>query len=145
MVCQVVKVALLGLIFWRQTRGRRPTRSTTAERTWSVWVGYLITCALIAALGWSIFPREQMYGMTEYPFFAVTTGLVFFVLGSSYWGGCYGFAAAFFALSWLMLMDCRWAALEFGLLWAVALVILGARLRSLAGQSPAEPPAADGR
>ena len=70
--------------------------------------------------------------MAEYPFFAITAGMAFFFLGSSYWGWCYAFGLAFFALSALMLINTEWAVLEFGALWAVCLVIMGARLRGLA-------------
>ena len=64
--------------------------------------------------------------MVEYPFFAVTAGMAFFFLGSSYWGWCYAFGLAFFALSVLMLFNTDWAVLEFGAIWTACLVILGA-------------------
>ena len=131
-VCQALQFALLGLVFWRY-RGKSLASPTTAERQlWSVWVGYIAASVLIAATGWREFSHDQIYHMAEYPFFAITAGMAFFCLGSSYWGWCYAFGAAFFALSVLMLFDARWAVLEFGALWSAILVVLGARLRRLA-------------
>jgi hypothetical protein len=130
--CQALQFALLGLVFWG-CRGKNLASSTTAERQlWSVWVGYVAASVLIAVAGWREFPADQTRHMAEYPFFAVTAGMAFFFLGSSYWGWCYAFGAAFFALSVVMLFDTRWAVLEFGVIWTVILIILGARLRRLA-------------
>jgi hypothetical protein len=41
-------------------------------------------------------------------------------------------AAAFFGLSLLMPFGLRWAPIEFGVLWAVVLGIIGFRIRRLA-------------
>ena len=70
--------------------------------------------------------------LTMYPLIAAVTGMPFFILGSCYWGSCYAFAAAFFGLSLLMPFDLRWAPIEFGVLWAVVLGIIGFRMRRLA-------------
>jgi eukaryotic-like serine/threonine-protein kinase len=129
---QGVQFALIGLVFWLY-RGRGLSSSTTAERQlWSVWIGYIAGSVLIAVAGWQEFNRDQVYHMAEYPFFAITAGMAFFFLGSSYWGWCYAFGLAFFAVSMLMLLDMYWAVLEFGAIWTVCLVILGTRLRWLA-------------
>ena len=58
--------------------------------------------------------------------------MAFFFLGSSYWGWCYAFGMAFFAISVVMLFDTRWAVLEFGAVWTACLLIFGTRLRGLA-------------
>jgi hypothetical protein len=130
--CQGLQFLLLGVVFWCY-RGKSLAASTTAERQLlSVWVGYIAGSVLIAVAGWREFPPEQTRHMAEYPFFAITAGMAFFFLGSSYWGWCYAFGAVFFALSLLMLFDTRWAVLEFGAVWTVILLILGARLRRLA-------------
>jgi hypothetical protein len=67
----------------------------------------------------------------EYPLFAITAGMAFFVLGSSYWGRCYVIALAFFALSGVMLLRLEWATLEYGVSWALVLVAVGRRLSRL--------------
>ena len=130
--CQALQFGLLGVVF-ACYRGKNLAASTAAERQlWSVWMGYIAASVLIAVAGWREFPLEQTRHMAEYPFFAITAGMAFFSLGSSYWGWCYAFGAAFFALSVAMLFDTRWAVLEFGALWAAILVVFGARLRRLA-------------
>jgi serine/threonine protein kinase len=128
---QMVQFALMGLAFWRYRRhGLLPTN--TAERQmWSVWVGYITTCFLIAFACWKMFTEAQIYAGVEYPLFAITAGMAFFVLGSSYWGRCYAIALAFFVLSGVMLLRLEWATLEFGGLWAVVLVVIGRHLSRL--------------
>jgi hypothetical protein len=130
--CQAVEFLLIGVVFALYRR-KSLLPSTTAERQlWSVWIGYIVGSVLIAVSGWREFTPDQTYHMAEYPFFAITAGMAFFFLGSSYWGWCYAFGLAFFALSVLMLFTPEWSVLEFGALWAVCLVILGTRLRWLA-------------
>src|SRR5438067_254604 len=77
---------------------------------------------------------------------ALLTGMAFFVLGSSHWGWFYAFGLAFFALSLVMPLRLEWATLEFGLLWAAALLVIGLQLRRLGrmpeGRSPGEDAAA---
>ncbi len=133
-ICQGLQFALIFLVFCLYRGGGKGVApSTTAERQlWSVWIAYIAASVLIAVASWRLFTVEQVYLMVEYPFFAVTAGMAFFFLGSSYWGWCYAFGLAFFALSVLMLFDTHWAVLEFGALWTACLVVLGARLRWLA-------------
>ncbi|HVS37565.1 MAG TPA: serine/threonine-protein kinase [Gemmataceae bacterium] len=129
-VCQAVEFLLIGVVFALHRR-KSLLSSTTAERQlWSVWIGYIVASVLIALSGWTEFTGEKAY--QAYPYFTITAGMAFFFLGSSYWGWCYAFGLAFFALSGVMLLDMRWAVLEFGALWAVCLLILGTRLRWLA-------------
>jgi tRNA A-37 threonylcarbamoyl transferase component Bud32 len=131
-VVQLLQFILIGVVFWCY-RGRTMAPSTTAERQlWSVWIGYIVASLLIAAVSWRLFSERQIYQMVEYPFFAITAGMAFFFLGSSYWGWCYAFGAAFFAASVVMLFDTRWAVLEFGAVWTACLLIFGTRLRGLA-------------
>ena len=141
--CQAVEFVLIGVVFCLY-RGKGLAPWTTAERQlWSVWIGYIVGSGLIAFSGWREFSPDQTYHMAEYPFFAITAGMAFFFLGSSYWGWCYAFGLAFFALSGVMLINTDWAVLEFGALWGVCLAILGTRLRWLAkersegGKAPA--------
>jgi hypothetical protein len=61
----------------------------------------------------------------------MASGLAFFIMGSNYWGRCYAFGLAFWALAALMPMHLEWAPLEFGLLWSVTLTLVGLHLRRL--------------
>ena len=72
--------------------------------------------------------------LTLLPIWAVLSGLAYFVMGSNYWGRCYAYGVAFFAIALLMPLHLKWASLEFGGLWALCLIDLGLRLRRLGGQ-----------
>lgn len=63
-----------------------------------------------------------------YPTFNVLSGLIFLVLGSSYWGMCYVFAVDFWALALLVQLRLELGPVCFGLMWTVALVTIGQRL-----------------
>jgi hypothetical protein len=131
LACKVVQFGLMGLVLWWNRRGGLAPHTTAERQLWAVWIGYVAACALLALVNHQLRGFEDAYAFTLYPYWAVTTGLCFFVLGSSYWGRCYVFAAGFFALAGVMLLDMRWSALEFGGLWTVVLVALGRRLRRL--------------
>jgi hypothetical protein len=129
---QFVQLGLMAVVFAAyRKQGVMPT--TAAERQlWSVWIGYLIATFLTGFLTMSMFDERQLYGLIQYPLFAVLAGLAFSTLGSSYWGRCYVIAIAFFAVAVVMPFDLRWAVLEFGLTWVVTLLLLGRRLHQLA-------------
>jgi serine/threonine-protein kinase len=122
---------VVGLLLWFRRSGLWSISS--AERLmWSVWIGYLLTLYVVGVTHWIMvggWVAEQEFQL--YPPIAAVTGMAFFVLGCSYWGWCYVFGLAFHVLAVLMTLDLRWAPLEFGILWAVALVIIGIRLRCL--------------
>jgi hypothetical protein len=106
---------------------------------WSVWIGYIVACTVIGMayrrqVGLAIEKELDLY-----PFLSAATGLAFFVMGSSYWGWCYAFGAAFFALALLMTADPAWGPIEFGTLWAVSLSLIGLRLRGLAAETGSRP------
>ncbi len=123
--------ALMLLVLWRNRKsGLMPT--STAERLlWSVWVGYVIACAITGEIVLRLFGPEAAYQGKLYPFFCAMTGFAFFVLGSSYWGMCYAIAFVFWATTGLLLLDPSWGALVYGGLWTLALLFIGLRLRRL--------------
>jgi hypothetical protein len=84
-----------------------------------------------------------LYEGKYYPYYALFTGMAFFVLGSSYWGWFYALGAAFFALALVMVADLRWAVLEFGGMWTAALCLIGFRLRRLGSEREQSAPTAD--
>src|SRR5262249_19125917 len=128
------ELALLGVLFWRsRVSSLRPT-STDERLMTAVWLGSVATLLVLAlhfriVAGWT--PEGDL---TLYPLIAAVTGMPFLILGSCYWGWCYAFAAAFFGLTLLMTFDQRWAPIEFGVLWALTLGIIGFRLRRLAAR-----------
>ena len=75
---------------------------------------------------------EDPHKTALYVPWSLLSGLAFFVMGGSYWGRCYAFGLAFFALAALLPWRLAWAPLLFGALWTVALLSLGLYLRRLA-------------
>jgi hypothetical protein len=69
-----------------------------------------------------------------YPPMAVLTGLLFIMLGSSYWGYCYVIGAVFLSLAIEITFFLDFGPLLFGIAWATSLAALGARLRPLASK-----------
>jgi serine/threonine-protein kinase len=133
-------LSVLSVLLWLRPSGLRAT--STAERLmWSVWISYVMTLFVVGFAYWIIaggWVADQEFKL--YPPIAAITGMAFFVLGTSYWGWCYAFGLAFEVLALVMTIDLWWAPLQFGALWAFALVMIGFRLRRLAA---AEDPAAN--
>jgi len=98
---------------------------------WSIWIGYVATCTLISLTGRMMNGLAVAWELTMYPSMAAVTGLIFFIMGSNYWGRCYAFGVAFFALALLMAWRLDLAPLAFGSLWAAALVTIGRHLQRL--------------
>jgi hypothetical protein len=61
-------------------------------------------------------------------------------MGGLYWGRYYALGLAFFLLALLLPLHLTWAPLEFGGLWAGALVAIGLHLRRLASEAAREAP-----
>jgi serine/threonine-protein kinase len=136
---QIARVVLMALLFWR-CRSATLLPANAAERLmWSIWIGYLGTCVVLGlsyrlTVGGLVVELESRV----YPSLAAVTGMAFIVLGSSYWGWCYAFGLAFYALALVMTVDLRWAPIEFGTLWAAVLITIGLRLHRLAGKEKPE-------
>jgi serine/threonine protein kinase len=125
-------VLLFGVLWLQRPRGRGLMPGTAAERLlWSVWLGYVAACFLASEVARRLSGGEAMYRGDSYVYYSLFTGMAFFVLGSSYWGRLYAVGCAFFALALVMLIDMRWATLEFGALWCLTLCLIGLRLRRL--------------
>jgi len=114
--------ALLFATVWlNRPHSLLPTNA--AERLiWALWGGLFVSLAaanmvLVAA----DLPIHLSYAIS-----AVLGGFCFFVLGSHLWGGCYALGAAFFAAAPWLAQSPRGAPLADGLLWGVALCVLGA-------------------
>lgn len=125
-------VAFLALVAVAR-RGQLLPRTGPERQLWSVGGGYLLACISAGVsnrvvLGWGAVVETRLY-----PSLACLTGLMFFALGAGFWGGCYVIGLAFFASAFVMTSEMRLAPLEFGLLWAVVLVVIGMRLRRRSG------------
>ena len=117
---RVLQFVPMALVFWRN-RSKQLLPASTAERQlWSIWIGYLIGCAAAVAAGHSLFPDSDQYKSRIYDVDCLLAGMAFFIMGSSYWGRCYVFGLAFFALAALLAVINAWriSPLAFSGLWA---------------------------
>jgi serine/threonine-protein kinase len=132
---RVCQLCLMALVFWRY-RAARPGPVTTCEQQmWSIGIGYVSTCTLIGLTGRLMNGLAVEWELSLYPTLAAVTGLIFFIMGSSYWGRCYAFGVAFFALALLMAVRLDLAPLAFGALWAGSLVAIGWHLQRLGARA----------
>ncbi|MGL4554191.1 MAG: serine/threonine-protein kinase [Gemmataceae bacterium] len=131
-------VALLAVLWWYRARGLVPN-STAERQLYSLVAGYMLACVLTSQFLRMMFDVRAMYEGKIYPFYCALTGMVFFVLGSSYWGKFYAAGAWFFALGVVLAWSpdaAAYGALAFGGSWSLALVAIGLRLRSLGHGEP---------
>jgi serine/threonine-protein kinase len=134
-ITRVCQLCLMGLVFWRY-RSARPRPPTVSEQQmWAIWMGYVATCTLLGLLGRMVNGPSLEWELTLYPSFAAVTGLIFFIMGSSYWGRCYAFSVAFFLLALLMTCRLALAPLAFGALWSGSLVAIGWHLQRLGARA----------
>jgi serine/threonine protein kinase len=144
LLSRVGQLGLMGVIFWVY-RARRLYPTSMAERQlWSLVLGYLLASALSVVVYRLTAPAEPPPGdlaeLKLFPTWSLLSGMALFVLGSSYWGRCYVFSAAFFVVALVMPFHLHWAPLEFGLLWTAILAAIGWHLRHLARTAPPEKP-----
>jgi eukaryotic-like serine/threonine-protein kinase len=125
------KFVFMALAFWR-SRGRL-VPATAAERTmWSVWIAFFLAVIMTVVIPRLYAPAgEPLDTNSFYPTWAILSGVVFFVLGGSFWGRCYLYGLAFFVLAMVLPWKIHYAALPFGLLWCACLIHLGLHLRQL--------------
>jgi serine/threonine protein kinase len=132
-VARVGQLLLLGAVFWWYRAGRLLPTSVAERHLWSIFIGYLLATWIIilsnSAMVGVDWPAAEM--LSKYQARAIVTGLMFFLMGSTFWGGCYAIGLLFFSLATLMPVKPAWAPLLFGLLWAIVLVSLGLRLHRL--------------
>jgi hypothetical protein len=132
---QAIQFLLMALPFWHYGSHRLLPRTIGERQLWSIWIGYLLACSLVALVSYALVGLDKLYEFYLYPYWAILSGLAFFVMGTRYWGRCYLFGAAFFVLAGLMPFVLHWSALAFGFLWFSCLVSMGRHLRRLAVES----------
>jgi hypothetical protein len=127
---QGVQFLLMGLVLWRYRGSQLLVTNAATKHAWSLWIGFLIACFLVAVVSQLLVGLEPFYAFFLYPYWAVLSGLTFFAMGSSHWGWFYAFGLAFFVLAALLPLCPSAGPLAFGILWAGSLVIIGLRLRA---------------
>src|SRR5262249_46481783 len=134
------QVVLMGLAFWRHRPGRLLPTTASERQLWSIWIGYFIAYGVTSLVSIELADHEMMAlllitrrgsGELFAPYAAVISGLAFFVMGSSYWGGFYAIGLAFFALAVFMPLTGELAPLVLALFWSATLLLVGMRLRRL--------------
>ena len=138
---QFARLAALGLLLRRYRPAGLLPASPAERQMWAGWVGYVATCLVGAQTYRLVAGWDLRLELNLYPTMSAVTGMAFFILGASYWGWCYAFGVAFYGLAYVMTLDLRGGPLEFGALWAAALVVIGLHLRQL-GQEQRPTPAA---
>jgi serine/threonine-protein kinase len=137
-LAQWTRVLLFALVFWRCRPTELLPTNAAGRIMWSLWIGYLSSGFVLGVSYRLVVGMAVELEVNLYPGFAALTGMAFFVLGSSYWGWCYAFGLAFYALAFLMTLNLNWAPIEFGILWAVVFTTIGLRLRLLGGKARRE-------
>lgn len=107
------------------------------RQMWATWVGFVVACHLVVFVCWIMLPESTPFHYFGcYPFFAMLSGVLFFMYGGSHWGICFVFGSLFFLLSAVMPLHLQLAPLEFGAVWGVSLITIGYRLKSMASRDP---------
>lgn len=133
----VVRVVQFGLLFacsWWWRERIMQSRRLIATQMLSHWAAFAIAChcvlaaKVIAAYSSSAVPFD-LYAC--YPGFAILSGVLWFALGSNFWGGCYVVGAMHFTSSLAMAHSPEYGPILFGLLWFLSLVMTGLRLKRI--------------
>ncbi|MFM8286816.1 MAG: protein kinase domain-containing protein [Planctomycetaceae bacterium] len=110
------------------------SRRTTTQDMWSHWAAFLVACHLVLGVqvisGWA-HPEANLSLWTCYPNFALLSGVLWFTLGSNFWGGCYAFGALHFLSALVMAWFPEIGPTLFGVLWFFSLAITGWRLKRM--------------
>ncbi|MBL8819616.1 MAG: serine/threonine protein kinase [Planctomyces sp.] len=132
---RAVQLAAMLAAGWHLRTQLFASRQSVSRVMWSQWMAFIAGCHLILMVKMLSeflnphFPKTSLFWC--YPFFSILSGILWFNLGSSYWGFCYLFGAAFFLLSILLPFSPDSGPVLFGGLWSLLLVITGRRLRHL--------------
>ncbi len=132
---------LIGLAFWRHRPGKLLPTTASERQLWSIWIGYFLAFGVTALICVESADQEMLTQILAghvgggrrllVSLAAVLSGLAFFVMGSSYWGGFYAIGLAFFILAGIMPLTGNLALMEYALLWSGTLLLIGLRLRRL--------------
>jgi len=130
--------ALLGVWLWKYGFGTGFFPTNAVERQlWAIWLGYLLA---FASVFWVMRARGEGH-LAMYGAGMALSGLAWFAMGGSIWGGCYLIGLLYLTAAPLMsvyLDKSPWAPAAFGLSWALTLLVVGGRYRRL-GRANSEP------
>ena len=129
---RIVQVILLAIVLWAYRDKWSVSMGSVERQMLSIWIAFFLSCWLCLVVAFLMATTKAPLDQIKlYPHFAILSGLIYFVIGSNYWGQCYIFGVAFFALAVVMTFNLVLAPLEFGALWAICLILIGRRLQFL--------------
>jgi serine/threonine protein kinase len=132
---RALEVMGLGAVLWHLRRQWYPPRGAPARQLWSLGLGYIAGSLVLLIVTYLLTPANAAFDDARvYPPMAVLTGLLFIMLGSSYWGYCYVIGSVFFTLAVVMTFFLDVGPLLYGIAWAASLAALAIRLGRLAGK-----------
>ncbi|MEE2990181.1 MAG: serine/threonine-protein kinase [Planctomycetota bacterium] len=129
---RLIQIIVLGIVLWTNRENWSISMGSVERQMLSIWIAFFLSCWLSLVVAYLMqTPDRPLDQIQLYPHFAILSGLIYFVIGSNYWGQCYFFGVLFFALALVMPLELTLAPLEFGGLWAFCLVLIGRRLQFL--------------
>ena len=135
-IFRAVEFAGMALVFWLYRADWYPPQGKPARQLWALWLGYVAGSLTLFLVDYGIAPPDQVFEYwMEYPRLAILSSLGFIMMGSSYWGYCYGIGAGFLLLALILPMDPSLAPLLFGLGWGASLIALARHLGKLSEES----------
>jgi hypothetical protein len=127
------EVVGMAAVLWLMRREWYPPRGAPVRQLLSLWLGYVAGSLVLILIAYLLTPAGTAFNdLVAYPPMAVLASLLFFMLGSSYWGYCYLIGSVYLGLAILMTFWLGASPLVFGAVWAASLSILSVRLSRLA-------------
>lgn len=127
-----IQIIMLAVVLWAYRDRWSVSMGSVERQMLSIWIAFFLSCWLCLLVAFLMAtPDNPLDQIMLYPYFAILSGVIYCVIGSNYWGQCYIFGGAFFALSLAMTLELTLAPLQFGGLWAICLMLIGRRLQFL--------------
>ncbi len=133
---RATEFAGMALVFWLYRTDWYPPQGKPARQLWALWLGYIAGSLALFLVDYGMAPSDQAFEYwREYPRLAILSSLGFVMMGSSYWGYCYGIGAGFLLLALILPLDPSLAPLLFGLGWGASLIALARHLGKLSEEA----------
>ncbi len=103
---RALEFAGMALVFWLYRADWYPPQGKPARQLWALWLGYVAGSLTLFLVDYGMAPPDRAFEYwMEYPRLAILSSLGFIMMGSSYWGYCYGIGAGFLLLALILPMD----------------------------------------
>lgn len=133
-LARVIQLGSMGMVVWQKQANWRLTHNSASRAMWSHWIAFLAACHVMVFVKviYAATSGTRFDFLSCYPLFAILSGVLWFTLGSNFWGACYLFGVFFFVSALLMAIAPPIGPFLFGAIWGVLLLVTGFRLRSIA-------------